>query len=319
MISFRYHLLTIVAIFLAIALGIVMGATFVQDPLLDRLKSQTEALQGDNERLRAQLTELREDLDSIADFSEEVMPYAIADELSGVPVVLLAQEGTAGAALDGARAALEQSGALVEASLWIETRMAALDEESRAELAAALGIPADPVPSRPAVLEAAVEVLGSRLADGGDEPDVLSGQDSAADPDDPLRDLLTGGFLTSPDLSASELPSVGGPGAVTVVVGGGPPPRALDPESFLVPLLEDLSERGVVAAAAEGTDPEFPFVAMVRGDGDVNGSVVTVEAVDRPQGAIALVLALRQVLDGGTAGHYGPGSDRLLPAPPADS
>ena len=40
MISFRYHLITIVAIFLAIALGIVMGATFVQDPLLDQLRER---------------------------------------------------------------------------------------------------------------------------------------------------------------------------------------------------------------------------------------------------------------------------------------
>ena len=53
MIDFRYHLVSTVAIFLALTVGIVLGSTMLQDPLLHTLKEETEQLRLQSERLRA--------------------------------------------------------------------------------------------------------------------------------------------------------------------------------------------------------------------------------------------------------------------------
>ncbi|MEE2045447.1 copper transporter, partial [Nocardiopsis tropica] len=39
MIDFRYHLVSIVAVFLALTVGLVLGTTMLQDPLLNTLQS----------------------------------------------------------------------------------------------------------------------------------------------------------------------------------------------------------------------------------------------------------------------------------------
>ena len=44
MISMRYHIVSLAAIFLALALGIVLGATKISSPLLGGLKSDNQTL-----------------------------------------------------------------------------------------------------------------------------------------------------------------------------------------------------------------------------------------------------------------------------------
>ena len=51
-IDFRYHLVSIVAVFLALALGIVVGATALRGPLVDELKDNSNRLKDSNEVLR---------------------------------------------------------------------------------------------------------------------------------------------------------------------------------------------------------------------------------------------------------------------------
>ena len=43
MISFRYHVVTIVAVFLALAIGLLGGAAFVQPALQEELQRQTDS------------------------------------------------------------------------------------------------------------------------------------------------------------------------------------------------------------------------------------------------------------------------------------
>src|SRR5699024_12868362 len=53
-IDFRYHLVSIIAVFLALTVGLVLGTTMLQDPLLNTLKSETADLRGTSEDLRAE-------------------------------------------------------------------------------------------------------------------------------------------------------------------------------------------------------------------------------------------------------------------------
>ena len=44
MIDFRYHLVSLIAVFLAVALGIVIGTTALNEPILADIENQVTAL-----------------------------------------------------------------------------------------------------------------------------------------------------------------------------------------------------------------------------------------------------------------------------------
>ena len=135
---------------------------------------------------------------------------------------------------------------------------------------------------------------------------------------DLLDGLLSKGFLTS-TISPADLPLVGGAGQAVVVVAGGNSAPAVPIESFLLPFVADLElYPGVPVAAAESTTTAtFPFVSLLRDDGQLKSDpMVTVDDVDPDHaGGIALVLGLKNLLSLGTGGNYGlkDGNDGLLP------
>ena len=58
MIDFRYHLVSLIAVFLAVALGIVIGTTALNGPILDDLESQVVAEVDHEKRFSSQNTKL---------------------------------------------------------------------------------------------------------------------------------------------------------------------------------------------------------------------------------------------------------------------
>jgi len=57
-IDFRYHLVSIVAVFLALAIGIVLGSTELQGPVYNILSRTTSSLQGQLANVSSQRTAL---------------------------------------------------------------------------------------------------------------------------------------------------------------------------------------------------------------------------------------------------------------------
>ena len=74
MISFRYFLITIVAIFLALGLGVLAGSTVLEQSLVDGLQAQTDRLQADLGDLRGEVSDQRLQLDKLNEFSDAVLP-----------------------------------------------------------------------------------------------------------------------------------------------------------------------------------------------------------------------------------------------------
>lgn len=318
MITFRYHLVSVVAVFLAVGLGVLIGTTVLDQGIVATLRDRTETLSADLDQLRGRVSELETGLDRMEDFGDEILPYLVGGRLLGVPVVVVTQEGVDEATVGEARKALELSGAELVAVVSAADRMAARDRTAREELAALLGLPAATEPDQ--LMELAARALAVRLADGG--PPLEVGAEGAPPPPDLLRDLLSAGFLVSrgPTLSDADLPGVGG-GQVVLVLGGGDGEPALEPGAFLVPLVEALAARGVPVAAGESanTNSEYPFVPLLRTESEVagDGTVLTVDDVDEVPGGVALVLGLEDLLTLGRGGDYGfkDGATSLIPRP----
>lgn len=55
MINFRYHVVSLTAVFLALAIGLVVGTAALNGPVAENLKSQITALNKDNSNKRDQI------------------------------------------------------------------------------------------------------------------------------------------------------------------------------------------------------------------------------------------------------------------------
>ena len=302
MISFRFLLVSIVAVLLALALGVLAGTAVISPRLIRELERETEQWQGRAERLQGEV----EVLDA---FLGEALPYLTEDRLLGTEAVVVTQDGVDPSLLAAARRALTEAGAAEVAVLSARPELASTDPEVERRLSDLLGHPAAPPEELSAL---AAQALATRLAigasrrgDGPDGPDVLRG-------------LLEDGFVASIGPDLGDLRGVGGPGQVVVIVAGGEGRPSLPPSAFLLPLARALVSRGAWVAAAEGTDSRYGFVAALRGDGSVSEEdVVTVDDLDAAMGGAALVLGLEQLMDLGRGGHYGVHGDSLIPAPAA--
>jgi hypothetical protein len=306
-ISFRFHLISLVAVFLALGLGVLTGTTVINRGIVTQLENQTEDLSGQLGGIREEVAELQALRDLWSAFGEEVREPLLAGRLAGTRVLVVAQDGTDDGSIDGLLAALRSAATTpddVVGPIFLTGRLALESEGERADLA---------------------EILG---ATGSEDADVLRAQAAglladrlafASPGDDVLEELLAAGFLIDEGrhLEEADLRELGGPGQVVVTVAGGPAGSSLNPEAFLVPLVEELArDRAAVAAGepVDGQEEEPPFVSLIRADGDLASRVATQDNVDQMPGQIGIVVAIEDLLTG-VAGHYGVKDGATRPFP----
>lgn len=303
MISFRYHIVTIVAVFLALAIGLLAGSAFVQPELVDQLQRQTDQLREDLRARDEALTEVRAEVGALAGFADATLPYLTSDRLVGTQVVVVSQEGVEDAVLGQTQRSLVESGAEVLAVLSARNELASQDPETQAGLAEILQRP-DAVPEDLPSLAAAA--IAERLALGN----------GIGSSEDLLNQLLSAGFLAPVGTGVSEaaLQEIGAPGQVVVVLGGGSVEEPVLPlEEFGVPLVRSLVSLEVPVSAGESSTTLVPFVGLILEDG--TDGVVTVDDLDLSMGGAALVLGLEALLERGEGGAYG-FKDGAEPLPP---
>jgi Copper transport outer membrane protein, MctB len=303
MISFRFHLVSLVGVFLALGLGVLAGTTVLNKGIVTVLEAQTRELRETSASLRDRVERLEGEARMWSAFGTEAMEHLVSDRLAGTDVILITQEGTDGAGLQGVRRAMDGAGADLLAVFSIDQRMSLDRGSDRQALALAIGTP----DGDPRDLQAqAAEALAIRLAFGSSGDDVLAR-------------LIEAGFLVNqgPGLDGDALRQLGGNGEVFVFVAGGQNEPAPAPSEFLVPLVRRLVLQGETVAAAENLETQYEFVGLLRGDGAVSGQMVTQDNVDRVPGEVGLVLALRDLMIDGRSGHYGVkgGADGTIPSP----
>jgi hypothetical protein len=313
LISFRYHIFTIVAIFLAVGLGLLFGSSVVQPALIEDLRRQTHGLTQDLSDTRAQVGDLEAQVGALQE-AGDILPSLDPGTLTGRSVMLVTHDAVDPRLLSQARLSLSEAAVKMVAELSITDRMAVGDEPSREALAQLLEMASDT--DTPTLQARAAEVLAQRLAVGAPRRAVTpSGSDI-------LDDLLTANFLTatpgSPSISRGDLPGIGGKDQLVIVLSGGRGEPLIDPQLFFVPLVEGLVKRGATVAAGESVSTEYPFVPALRADGAAGDGtrMVTVDDLDFSVGGAALVLGLERLLLLGQGGNYGikAGATAALPS-----
>ena len=111
MISFRYHLVSIIAVFLALALGIIVGASGLRGPVLDDLHKQVATLKGENSKLRGQNDQLAAQFNNADRFASTYASKILKDTLTGHTVADHQRAGRRAAAWPRASAPRSSSAA----------------------------------------------------------------------------------------------------------------------------------------------------------------------------------------------------------------
>lgn len=292
MISLRYHAVSIAAVFLALAVGVVLGASGVSDRLLGAVATKADDLGGRVQQLTAERDALAASQRASDEFAQRIGPAAVRGVLQGQTVVLVTS-GADPADRSAVVALLGQTGAKVTGEVALTD---AVGDPARADqlrlLTAQLLPTGAQLPAASDTGSLAGGLLGGvLLAKAGATPDqaraVLAGLASAGfvapgDPPAPaaLALVLTGGALTGID--AADAAAVTARLAAQLDRAGG----------------------GAVLAGRAGSSDATGAVGVARADPTIAAAMSTVDDLQTGAGQVSTVLALREQVDG-RAGQYG--------------
>jgi Copper transport outer membrane protein, MctB len=313
-ISLRYHIVSLVAVFLALALGIVVGSTVLQEGTVSVLRATSDQVRVQSERNSRENIALKQDLSRYQSFGATILPDLVRGRLQGRSVVLVDTDKVDSGLREGVRKVLEDAGAEVDAQItFADERLALGAEADRAAAGRLLGADA----GDPEVLRVAlVKRLAERLATPAAIP-----QDDKQRASDTLTGLQDADFLADLRLSrplASGADPFPRQGSIFVLLGpAATATTAVAPDAFLVPLADQVSSLGRAVAGGEAADVprETSWILALRDNRAVSRRVSGIDSVDKLYGQLALVEALEDSLRQAPAGQYGvkDGASGLLP------
>ncbi|MDQ2814671.1 MAG: copper transporter [Actinomycetota bacterium] len=120
MIDFRYHLVSIVAVFLALAIGIVLGSTELQGTTYNVLDRTTAKLQGEYNQTRGQLATAQAQANEGEAYAQAVEPAVLRDLLPGQRLLIVTEPGAPSAVISGITSAAADAGASVTGQISLQ-------------------------------------------------------------------------------------------------------------------------------------------------------------------------------------------------------
>jgi hypothetical protein len=309
-IDFRYHLISIVAVLLALAIGIFAGSGFLGGPLLDDLRGRLTDLKQTNKEVHARNGDLRAENKEASEFTAAVEPLLVTDALLGDRVVIFQFEGTDGGTVDGLQDELELAGAVIPSRITFSSKFALDQTTDRDQLALIIRS----TEARAAELrrEAAEQIASAAATAGafaGGEP---RGASAAVQRFHTLLDQLErAGFVGLEQLDGEEpVP----PGSDFVIVGGSADPAPFDVAAFVAAMGRVIGSKENSVIVAEPEASVWGITTAIR-DGHEEVAA-TSDGADSLSGRIATVLGLAAAKRG-EIGHYGrgPGATGLVPTP----
>lgn len=303
MISFRYHIVSIVAVFLALALGIVVGTTALNGPITKDLRNQVNDLKKQRDALTAQSKTLQGQVDDAGQFASTYGTQIVANTLPGKSVLIVTLPGATNGVVDGITKQVTAAGGKVGGQVTITKDY--LDQTRSNGIRSLATGPAHPVGWTAPETSDASQLGGSLLAY------VLLGKGQPTD----LTQVL-GGFseLHMVTLDRSSIT----PSTAVIVVGRGTLPARDYGGTAELALISALARTGgkVVVAGDDAAAAQGGIVALTRNAADTRDTVSSVDDADTAFGQVSSVLALAGALKG-QLGHYGTeqGADALFPSP----
>jgi Copper transport outer membrane protein, MctB len=330
-IDFRYHLVSIVAVFLALAIGIVLGSTELQGPTYNLLNQTTAKLQDELNQASSQRDAAQQQANLGQNYAQAVQPVVLHNLLAGQRLLIITEPGAPASVVTAiSNAATQDAGATVTGQIALQskffdnsdTTLDALNQVNQA-MSQADGIVLN---TGTTYQQQAAQVLAGEILTRASEP--AAGQPAGVQPssspsgggaqDTTAQTMLTAyaneGFLT-----VSGQPAAPATLVVVVTPQTAPADGSADPlDQLLVPVAEELAAKSsatVVASASADSGPGSP-ISVLRASSAAS-KVSTVDDADFVAGQSAVIEALATALNGGNPGSYGfaNGASAVAPSP----
>jgi len=278
--SARYHATSLIAVFLALAVGILIGAEFGGDALTETRKNLEQSLVGNLQDARSRADDLSGELGRANEFDEKIYPVLTRDLLLGKQYAIVAMGGLPSEITSAVEDALGPTGAKLIgvgvvrepvdmaglASELSETRFAEIRTESEQLTELGVGV-------------------GRQIVIGGTLPELVRGS---------LFSRASGEFgaLDGVIIVRSQPENMG-------------PVQRSTANQLETAMLKGMTATRMPIVGVESTSTEPSSISFFQSNG-----LSTVDDIDNTAGEVALVAALR-----GAEGSFGVKSsaDRLLP------
>lgn len=271
MYNLRYHIASLVAVFLALAIGLLLGTVVAERGALGNfrqsLSTQVKGLQTQFAGLRKENDDLRRDRDRLHGFAADAVPLLTDGMLKGKSVVIITNAGRNDGLLP-VRDALRAAGADVQI---VTFRLKDLGREDA-------GL-------RQSLAEIATRTAG---AGGGDTvASALAAEWTKRGTPQPITDQLRSANEISVDGTSTQV----APDGVVLLAS-----FDSQPDASLVSLVTAMHKSGDAVVGAESQS-----ITTGVGDAVAAAGLSAVDDIDRPEGALSLVY----VLAGRAEGRFG--------------
>jgi len=304
MISLRQHALSLAAVFLALAVGVVLGSGFLSDTLLSSLRDEKRDLYSQINGLNDQKNVLNEKLAAANNFDNQLVGRIVHDALGGKSVVVFRTPDAKDDDVATVAKFIGQAGGTVTATVSLTQEF--VDANSAEKLRTVVN--SSILPAR--------QQLSTKLVDQGSQAGDLLGiamlinANPAVPPiDDPQRETVLAalrdtGFITYQ--AGDHMPAAN---AALVITGGSLPQDAGNQGVSVARFAAALAPHGsgTLLAGHDGSATGGAAVAVTRADPGMSSAISTVDDIDTAPGRITAVLGLHDLINGGHVGQYGTG------------
>ena len=344
MIDFRYHVVSIIAVFLALSVGLVLGASFLKEAAVSGLDTQVQDLARNNEGLRRELDRANAGQKYLNGVMSTVGPELVDNRLTGHKAVVVALPGADTKLVDNMVKLLDSADATVTGQVAIKNSWT--DPGHEGDLLAALGTsgaatttgtpteraakvladaitqkaptgpgtgttpPSTPTTSPPATTTPGGGTASSSPPSGGasQPPTGQSGANTTPTHDTTAAVATLTRFKDGGFIDVKDNPAAGADLVVVVApsgaVGGDDPGRVNNIHLSLARTLDGEDGGTVMAGTASAAQDNGTIWALRRNDQTAK-AVSTVDTADTPVGQVAVVWALVVEDEEGSSGQYG--------------
>jgi hypothetical protein len=302
-ISLRQHAISLAAVFLALAVGVVLGSGFLSDTLLSGLRDESRNMHAEINTLNDRNNSLNEKLSSANAFDTQIAGRTVRDALSGRSMVIFRTPDAKDDDVDGVSKIIGQAGGAVTGAVSLTQEF--VDANSAEKLRSVVNS---------SIVPAGAQLSTKRVDQGSQAGDLLGialliNRDPAvAIVDDVQRDTVLAA-LRDTGFIAYGTEHIGAANAAVVITGGALGDDAgnqgVSAARFAAALAPHGS--GVLLAGRDGSSSGTAAIGVARADATVTSAISTVDDADAESGRITVVLGIADLVNGGRTGQYGTG------------
>jgi hypothetical protein len=302
-ISLRQHAISLAAVFLALAVGVVLGSGFLSNTMVSGLRDESKNLHNQINALNDEKNVLNGKLGSANTFDTQMSGRIVHDALNGKSVVIFRAPDAKDDDVDAVAKIIGQAGGALAGTVSLTQEF--VDANSAEKLRSVVNS---------SILPAGAQ-LSTKLVDQGSQAGDLLGiallinRDPAVPPvDDGQRDTVLAALRDTGFIGYGNQ-HVGAANAAAVVTGGALNDDAGNQGVSVAKFAAALAPHGsgVLLAGRDGSSSGPAAVAVARADAAVTPVISTVDDVDIESGRITTVLGMADLINGGHTGQYGTG------------